>query len=325
MSKLYKHLRSKPTGNDLYESNAHSNLAESISELINNGKEKILGLEGEWGSGKSNVIEIIRNKLGDNYYIYIYDAWGHQEDLQRRSFLEEMTSELCNKNILKKENLGKWNEEIENLLSRRSREITKTLPKLNDTYLYIFLVCVLNLITNKFTTQGMKAFIPSGIENYIIRNFPDFIKVLLIFTSKNMPIFLYLVYLFNKYYKNLGFQKKYLKEELSKMLYIYKDKQTETTVATITSTKEPSVKEFKDWMSNVDIDLRKKLIIVFDNMDRLPPHKIKDLWSSIHTFFAENEYERIWTIIPFDRGHIRKAFGGENEIEKLVSDDFIIE
>jgi hypothetical protein len=36
-------------------------------------------------------------------------------------------------------------------------------------------------------------------------------------------------------------------------------------------------------------------------MDRLPPEKVKEIWSSIHTFFAEEEYKNIHIIIPFDR------------------------
>ena len=31
------------------------------------------------------------------------------------------------------------------------------------------------------------------------------------------------------------------------------------------------------------------MIIVFDNMDRLPNNKVQELWSSIHTFFAEKK------------------------------------
>ena len=39
------------------------------------------------GSGKSNVVKLVQNLLKDNkikYHFFEYDAWGNQEDLQRR-------------------------------------------------------------------------------------------------------------------------------------------------------------------------------------------------------------------------------------------------
>ena len=61
----------------------------------------IIGVEGSWGSGKSNMIRILKeNYLSDSHYFFEYDAWGHQEDLQRRSFLETLTNCLVDKKIL---------------------------------------------------------------------------------------------------------------------------------------------------------------------------------------------------------------------------------
>lgn len=66
-----------------------------------------------------------------------------------------------------------------------------------------------------------------------------------------------------------------------------------------------------------------RLIIVFDNMDRLPDNKITELWSSIHTFFAEEKYDHIKVIIPFDRQNIKNAFKHTEESKLSYTDDFI--
>src|ERR1700741_1351653 len=96
-----KFIDNTPQGTDLFEGKSQERVAENIVKvLINNDKGQIIGIEGEWGSGKSNLIEIIRKKLiatdSGKYHFFIYDAWGHQEDLQRRSLLEEITSFLTN-------------------------------------------------------------------------------------------------------------------------------------------------------------------------------------------------------------------------------------
>ena len=57
-------------------------------------------------------------------------------------------------------------------------------------------------------------------------------------------------------------------------------------------------------------------------MDRLPSEKVKQLWSSINTFFAEKGYPRIWCIIPFDRNHLSSAFGSK-DFEENVTSHFI--
>ena len=88
---------------------------------------------------------------------------------------------------------------------------------------------------------------------------------------------------------------------------------------------EPSVKEFREWLLDISEGLPKnqKLVIVFDNMDRLPQDKVKTLWSSIHTFFADvdKSYNNIWCIIPYDEEHLASAFSdseGEDEQHKLL-------
>ena len=56
-------------------------------------------------------------------------------------------------------------------------------------------------------------------------------------------------------------------------------------------------------------------------MDRLPLDRVRELWASIHTFFAEDPYEGIWVIVPFDRVHISTAFKVDNK-EKM-SEEFL--
>lgn len=100
----------KPCGIDKFEGKSQERLTNAIanhivtndSEQSSNKLSRIIGLEGGWGVGKSNVIKQLKihKYIKDKYYLFEYDAWGHQEDLQRRSFLELLTSELIDKEIL---------------------------------------------------------------------------------------------------------------------------------------------------------------------------------------------------------------------------------
>jgi hypothetical protein len=74
-------------------------VVDAIAGVIENPRQKggkgIL-LEGTWGSGKSSVVKRLRDRYikNDDVRIVIFDAWGHQGDPLRRSFLERLLDTL---------------------------------------------------------------------------------------------------------------------------------------------------------------------------------------------------------------------------------------
>lgn len=101
-------IESSPIGKDLLEGQAQERIAESIAHLIHSDRteSKLLGLDGVWGSGKSNLVKILELKLAGTHHFFVYDAWGHQEDLQRRSFLEELTADLSDSGVVNPSDLS---------------------------------------------------------------------------------------------------------------------------------------------------------------------------------------------------------------------------
>ena len=95
-------IQNRPNGLDKFEGASQTKLAKAIAQqIVNNDalpKEealpKIIGIQGEWGAGKTNVVRLLEKELSGKYYFFEYDAWGHQEDLQRRSILELLTDKL---------------------------------------------------------------------------------------------------------------------------------------------------------------------------------------------------------------------------------------
>ncbi len=321
MEDKIRYISNNPIGKDFFAGQSHEKIANSITEHIKNESNymKVIGLEGEWGSGKSNIIEIIRKKLEDSHYIYIYDSWGHQEDSQRRAFLEEMTEELEKNNLLVKRTSYKnfngkilnisWQEKIKYLLARKKETSKKTVPKLSMGLIMIGLIVVLTPIL-------------ALISNLIGNNTQENILIKIIFTS-SILILSIVGFLFYTIGKKLIYKEW---ASLSSLFYLYKGKELENTTFEVLSDLEPSVKEFKDWIKSISSGLKeKKLLIVYDNMDRLPPKKVEEIWSSIHTFFAEEQYDNIHIIIPFDRKHLQKAFkyeDNETQINEFINKTF---
>lgn len=337
-------IKDEPKGIDLFDSKAHERIADSITEVITseNLNIDIIGLEGAWGSGKSNVIKILEEKHKETHYFFVYDAWGHQEDLQRRSFIEELTDNLINKGILQDEEM--WRNNLESLLSHKTKKTNKVTPKLNDKYIYILAILAINFITNRIGYQILRVIIPKSIVD-MLKSFITniYMKEIIIEAVKNVPIILGLGWRIHAYYKkaieeidNIEGKKSIriviksfkttiwneIVNDLLDLLRIYRKEQLESKIETITSTSEPSVREFKNWMTKVSKSLNKELVVVYDNMDRLESDKAKNLWSSIHTFFSECEYDKTHVIVPFDRKQIRKIFISDND-NNSEADQFI--
>jgi hypothetical protein len=319
----YPHfIQSKPCGIDKFEGQSQKRLTDAIVQHItstdnNNNANclpRIIGLEGGWGVGKSNVIKQIKEALKDRYYLFEYDAWGHQEDLQRRSFLEALTSTLINEELLaglttiKTKGGGiekvSWEEKLKYLLARKTETKTEKYPRLSNSMVVSILFTIftpLFIYFSSLATKLIKQEWLSSLVSFIVPLLPA-LAVLIIWLVAKVK---------NPNYKKIGF-----------LLTVYSDKIENDICYETISEDEPTVTEFRNWMQDIscyfDDGKIQKLIIVFDNMDRLPAEKVKELWSSIHTFFSEGDFKNIWTIIPFDEKHLACAFGEPGEGAELA-------
>ncbi len=143
-----------PKGEDLYGGQSQQRLARGIAKYITQNDSdftpkddkrnaesntqntddeeqffpRIIGLEGAWGSGKSNVVLLLEKELGERYRFFTYDAWANQEDLQRRSILELLTEYLKKK---QEEEEKKGKEEKVNL----DKLLQNTLARKRETHI----------------------------------------------------------------------------------------------------------------------------------------------------------------------------------------------
>lgn len=114
----FKFLDDSCASEDLTEDKTHQRIADQLHDLIVSGHPDgmTLGLEGDWGSGKSTVIELLRQKLEsgkkpeklfarlfrwirkqekESRTVFFYiDAWEHEGDPLRRAFLEALIDKI---------------------------------------------------------------------------------------------------------------------------------------------------------------------------------------------------------------------------------------
>ncbi len=333
--KYPRFISNQPCCDDLFEGHSHSTIANNIAELLIENKNcNIIGIDGSWGSGKSNLVKLVEKSIKNNkenkkkFQFFIYDAWGLQNDAQRRSIMENITSYLINHNS--KFNSDYWNKRLVELLTKSRTTGAKITKELNA----FVKVSSVNVFLSPLYVK-LYNLIPDTLPKYL-----SWIKAiywpLLIIISLLVVILLQISEM-KKYHQPVN-----CKTFLHDIFYSYLDygedkKNVERAIKYETVfEKEPSSRDFLCWIRDIDSTLKdERLIIVFDNMDRLPAKKVQDLWSAINNFFSGNEnyLHNISVIIPFDRLHIKNAFKSENivkvkgneQTENQISygDDFI--
>jgi hypothetical protein len=188
-----------------------------------------------------------------------------------------------------------WAERLQALTTHKSYTREITVPSIyNSTKWFGLAIVAMGLLVGILQIDGVLAWWHNILISLI-------------------PIFLFLVYLL---YESKG---RFI-EGWRRMFTMYESGAKTDTTSYIINEDEPTVSEFKAWMHDLSNALKegKKLVIVFDNMDRLSKEKVRTLWSSIHTFFADsnNRYENVWCVIPYDSQHLVNAFEGDTEVKK---------
>lgn len=312
--KNYNFIKNQPLGEDLFKNKSQEKTALVISEkIINEAEFKIIGIDGEWGSGKSNLVRLIEKKLEKSHKFFVYDVWGHQEDEQRKSILVELTDFIKNeKDLLKKGNQKIWDNKLKFLLAKSKETTTINQPYLSVGFIFSLLSIVYIPTVNVFK-DSLKDFL--NIESL-------FWKLILVAFPILIVIAIYLWNLGKYWCKKSGFWKSF-QLSAQETFQVYTNKQKEETKIETISEDQPSVRDFQNWMEDINNDLSKPIVIVFDNFDRLPKKHIQNIWSSIHIFFAEKDYSNIKVIIPFDREHIQNAFKELNADDSKFGDDYV--
>ncbi len=329
MSQEIKFLSNAPSGEDLFEGKSQESIANVIvDELENNASQehrgkcqKMIGIEGCWGSGKSNLIKIVERKITEKgskkFHFFLYDVWGHQEDLQRKAILNELVDFLIKGNVVTnsddENDPYNWKERAKKITGILTERKTKNIPKVSTG----ILLCVLILLSVPVID--------------IVANLDDFKgtwSVVIALIPIILSSVIFLIWWLGKSVKRISIRPfrfpicSSFDETIAEMLSVYKDKEIESSNREYVNEVNPSVVDIRNFFKDLSDALKNKhLVIFFDNMDRLPKEKIENLWSSIHTFFAENNgYNNISCIVSFDRNHIKDAFSsngcGNDYIDK---------
>ena len=280
-----------PTGEDLSGLKPQKAISKAIvKHIVDYDNEhadggimpRVIGLEGKWGSGKSNVIKQLSEDelLKDNYLVIEFDAWAYQEDEYRISLMEHITNKLSQHQPKK---VKEYNKLLIETLSKKEHEETTFEPKVSG-----FLICL--LITIAFTS----------LFGFLLEKYPDtelyrWCRLLFVVA----PWIVLAIYAW--------FQQKHIED----LLVVFEKAIRNGATTKSVYSREPSVSDLRHWLSEASVVCEKKLVVVIDNMDRLPKEKLKKLWSMIHVFANNEDMANAWIVIPYDEQKLKEVIDGD--------------
>ena len=121
----FKVLNDNCSAEDRLEDQTHKRIADKLFEIITARNEDgmTIGLEGEWGSGKSTVVKLLQERLkaekADKTFVFYIDAWEHEGDHLRRVFLETLIENVKNWKEWPKEIIEQLNDIADRVTAKK--------------------------------------------------------------------------------------------------------------------------------------------------------------------------------------------------------------
>jgi hypothetical protein len=293
--RVFRVLSDEPTAEDAFGS--HEKIARAISDLIDKEETgKSISLVGDWGSGKSSVVEMLKNTVEETKIakLFVFNAWAHKDDSIRRAFLEKLIHYFS---VFKSFPKKRWNK-VKKILSKRL-ETTRTENYFVPTKWTIALAISIFLV-------------PLGIAMAQVMVSSDYLRIIgLVFAGAPLIVLI------------IGWLR-YVRadeEKRQEIRSLFIERGKNIIHSKSYKTPEPTSIEFQDYFADLMEDglneFAEKFIIVIDNIDRVNVEYAKKIWASMRTFFETENIEirnRLWLIVPISDQGIRQIWDDDHDL-----------
>jgi hypothetical protein len=304
------------------EFGAHRDIANALTESLSaNPDLRVVGLLGQWGSGKSTVVGLAQVDCETRgMTFFTYDAWLHQSDAPRRAFLEEFLRYAAAQGA----NLKAINEEWNLLTGRKEKVETESRPSVPIWAGFVIACSLAVPLALNFVRPDWRTFYELGwlqvgqaqigwpfLWGIVLAAAPFTLLLVATFWSA-------LRWLFGYRGRNAG------------VVAFFANKVSELRTDVKTQTLDPTALEFQRFLRLVLAAIAAKrterLVMVVDNLDRLPDDEMLTLWSTIRGLFhgkpsLEEPVVTLPTVlVPVDPAAILRIHKGDDSVAQGFED-----
>jgi len=286
----------------------HQYLSPALQEILDNStKIETIGLFGKWGTGKSTVIKNLQTECENKYPVLVFDTWKYQGDPLRRTFLISLLKFAIDNELFKEgeeleenylddlyekcstSDTEKVKENSENV--SRFKKIVNNIKTWIKNNLFIFLLSTFVFISLSVWTLS-QYFLGEG--NPTIANI---LKIPGIISLSGITVTV------------LTWTSKKVVEKVTELLM--SSFSLEIKSQTIIRQRDylNSPEQFEKKFIGIIKRLKQRVVIVFDNIDRVQGKTAIEILSSIKTFVEPKETgNNVVFVVPCDSDSISKQF-----------------
>jgi len=301
----------------------HTKLAEQLKWLIENitqngtgDKKNIVALFGTWGSGKSTVINILEDLLGNEYKVIRYDSWSHRDDHLKKAFLLQLMDSLEFKEIkyrLNRKDRVKSNKDSEIrlqdlILGKVRKQEIERIPTIHvNTWLFIVGTILFLGAVSISILNILKLLRPKSVGSWDLISYfsqlPSWLSIILALLAIVTIAILWKL----RDYIAYSLYAPFLKIPISVNEVVLSHREIEI----------PSI-QFQEYfryiLSKWKEKHKEKLVIVLDNLDRVSDEMVSRFFSLIQSALdaleSINLREQVVFIVPIDKERVLQVLGG---------------
>lgn len=355
----------EPKGEDEFGGRGHERSASALADGIRqiaertSGRQRAggaIGLEGAWGSGKSTVIDIAKQKyLGPEYRMFTFDLWRHQSDDFRRSLLEQLVT-FVREEFNPKDKDGKYihgkddsRPKVDIDIDRKHDEIknrksvtTTTSSRRLSLFAAILIIllplmplayaALTRLIIGTPRSAGVVETVQGNVESSLMDVIlsvvvnPWALGVLIYLTAALLLIIFTYCTPFegkNKFHGKMA----WFQGGVSRLLTL-SERDSNNEVEQKIRDESPTTVEFRSVFEDILAPLQKTnryIIFVLDNIDRIPAADLSKTWAEVRSLVAGNgnmskQLGSVIAVVPYDKDHVGHEFPPV-KVPKLVYQD----
>lgn len=285
-----------------YERFYHNSIAPALKKILTDDTSPhTIGLFGAWGAGKSTVIEMVKNDDELDLPVFIFDAWKYKDDTLRRTFLIKLVDFLKDNRIKIDENIltPLYNSTTDSVTKNGRSVYKQKKPWYKKLWGYMKRFALL------ITLVASVVFIVLFNTIWQHLSVAELFKTVFSFTASVSVLVVVL---------------KPAVEEIVKVavnsLFNKQVSQTELITKTIQQDRLNSPEQFEAKFIEILEHVNKKMVIVFDNIDRVQGDVAISMLSTIKTFMYSNAKNGLVFIVPCDptaiEVQVEKYFYGIN-------------
>ncbi|WP_405124404.1 P-loop NTPase fold protein [Pseudomonas alloputida] len=300
----------KPAEQDLFPGGSHEKVASAMQAYITTpNASQVIGLDGEFGSGKSSILEMLGNKLkaaDDSYRVWFFDCEQNYQGSTKSNFIELFTDQLL-------EDMRSGSKEAQALTRIRDLALGREFEYSKKTTSHVSAWALLLLASLFFSSSSFKEIFklaqPAAevATSLLVANWAAFLSP---------GIVLFFAWVCN-HGRDVGVGKKW------SLLSLFKGSSHDYINEKIEVSKEVTPLDLKRALvEQLKLVPRLRYVVILDNLDRLPKESLRSVWSDLEIFTSVASAKNLTVVVPFCSSKVAAYLSADAD-RKYDSRDFI--